>query len=66
MPISPILRRYVEQVAAEMPGVRLLFMQSSGGLTDAHASRARTPSSPARRAASWAWRAPRSRPGMTA
>ncbi|MBA2490775.1 MAG: hydantoinase B/oxoprolinase family protein, partial [Gammaproteobacteria bacterium] len=35
--LSPILRRYVEQVAAEMPGVRLLFMQSSGGLTDAQA-----------------------------
>ncbi len=34
--LSPILRRYVEQVAAEMPGVRLFFMQSSGGLTDAH------------------------------
>ncbi len=35
--LSPILRRYVEQVAAEMPGVRIFFMQSSGGLTDAHA-----------------------------
>ncbi|WP_066271047.1 hydantoinase B/oxoprolinase family protein [Hydrogenophaga palleronii] len=35
--LSPILRRYVEQVAGEMPGVRLFFMQSSGGLTDAHA-----------------------------
>jgi 5-oxoprolinase (ATP-hydrolysing) len=34
--LSPILRRYVDQVAAEMPGVRLLFMQSSGGLTEAH------------------------------
>ncbi len=34
--LSPILRRYVEQVAGEMPGVRLFFMQSSGGLTDAH------------------------------
>ncbi|GAB4480412.1 MAG: hydantoinase B/oxoprolinase family protein [Burkholderiaceae bacterium] len=33
--LSPILRRYVEQVAAELPGVRLLFMQSNGGLTDA-------------------------------
>jgi 5-oxoprolinase (ATP-hydrolysing) len=33
--LSPILRRYVEQVAHEMPGVRLFFMQSSGGLTDA-------------------------------
>ncbi len=35
--LSPILRRYVNQVAAEMPGVKLFFMQSSGGLTDAHA-----------------------------
>lgn len=33
--LSPILRRYVEQVAAELGGVRLLFMQSNGGLTDA-------------------------------
>ncbi len=33
--LSPILRRYVDQVAAEMPGVRLLFMQSSGDLCDA-------------------------------
>ena len=33
--LSPILRRYVEQVAAELRGVRLLFMQSNGGLTDA-------------------------------
>ena len=33
--LSPILRRYVEQVASEMPGVKLFFMQSSGGLTDA-------------------------------
>ncbi|TBR73208.1 MAG: 5-oxoprolinase [Burkholderiaceae bacterium] len=37
--LSPILRRYVAQVEAEMPGVRLLFMQSSGGLADAHAFR---------------------------
>lgn len=35
--LSPILRRYVDRVAGEMPGVRLFFMQSSGGLTDAHA-----------------------------
>ena len=35
--LSPILRRYVSQVAKEMPGVRLFFMQSSGGLTDASA-----------------------------
>ena len=27
----------MDQVGAEMPGVKLLFMQSSGGLTDAHA-----------------------------
>ena len=35
--LSPILRRYVEQVSHEMPGVPLYFMQSSGGLTDANA-----------------------------
>ncbi len=33
--LSPILARYVAQVAAEMPGVPLYFMQSSGGLTRA-------------------------------
>jgi 5-oxoprolinase (ATP-hydrolysing) len=33
--LSPILRRYVDRVAAELAGVRLLFMQSNGGLTDA-------------------------------
>src|SRR5450830_1908216 len=33
--LSPILRRYVEQVAQQMPGVPLYFMQSSGGLTEA-------------------------------
>jgi 5-oxoprolinase (ATP-hydrolysing) len=35
--LSPILRRYVDQVAGELPGVNLQFMQSSGGLTDARA-----------------------------
>jgi len=34
--LSPILRRYVDQVASQMESVRLLFMQSNGGLTDAH------------------------------
>jgi 5-oxoprolinase (ATP-hydrolysing) len=34
--LSPILRRYVEQVAAETGDTRLMFMQSNGGLTDAH------------------------------
>ncbi|MBL8512931.1 MAG: hydantoinase B/oxoprolinase family protein, partial [Betaproteobacteria bacterium] len=34
--LSPVLRRYVDRVAAALPGVRLLFMQSHGGLTDAH------------------------------
>src|SRR5437763_1522657 len=33
--LSPILRRYVDQVAAELKGVRLYFTQSSGGLADA-------------------------------
>ncbi|WP_317204076.1 hydantoinase B/oxoprolinase family protein [Janthinobacterium sp.] len=35
--LSPILRRYVEQLALELPGARLQFMQSNGGLTDARA-----------------------------
>ena len=33
--LSPILRRYVDQVARELEGVRLYFMQSNGGLTEA-------------------------------
>ncbi|WP_241998336.1 MULTISPECIES: hydantoinase B/oxoprolinase family protein [Kribbella] len=37
--LSPILRRYVDEVATELDGVRLMFMQSNGGLTQAHAFR---------------------------
>ncbi len=33
--LSPILRRYVDQVAGELDGARIMFMQSNGGLTDA-------------------------------
>ncbi|MFO7641813.1 MAG: hydantoinase/oxoprolinase family protein, partial [Candidatus Competibacteraceae bacterium] len=33
--LSPILRRYVDRVAAELNGARLSFMQSHGGLADA-------------------------------
>ncbi len=33
--LSPILRRYVDQVAGELAGVKLYFMQSNGGLADA-------------------------------
>ena len=34
--LSPLLRRYIDQVAAELgEGTRLMFMQSNGGLTDA-------------------------------
>jgi 5-oxoprolinase (ATP-hydrolysing) len=33
--LSPVLRRYVNHVAKELPGVKLQFMQSSGGLADA-------------------------------
>ncbi len=35
--LSPILRRYVDQVSARLPGVPLQFMQSNGGLTAARA-----------------------------
>ncbi len=39
--LSPILRRYIDQVADELSGMqtsggRLMFMQSNGGLTDAY------------------------------
>ncbi|WP_370152579.1 hydantoinase B/oxoprolinase family protein [Ferrovibrio sp.] len=38
--VSPILRRYVDQVAGELnaaeAGLRLMFMQSNGGLADAN------------------------------
>ncbi len=39
--LSPILRRYVAQVSGQLQGLeenggRLMFMQSNGGLTDAH------------------------------
>ena len=37
--LSPILSRYVNQVTGELSGVRLQFMQSSGGLTDARTFR---------------------------
>ncbi|MEM9535692.1 MAG: hydantoinase B/oxoprolinase family protein [Cyanobacteria bacterium P01_E01_bin.45] len=33
--LSPILRRYVDRVAAQLGDTRLMFMQSNGGLTDA-------------------------------
>lgn len=33
--LSPVLRRYVDQLAAELGDVRLMFMQSNGGLTAA-------------------------------
>jgi 5-oxoprolinase (ATP-hydrolysing) len=33
--LSPILRRYVDEVAEQLGDVRLMFMQSNGGLTDA-------------------------------
>jgi 5-oxoprolinase (ATP-hydrolysing) len=37
--LSPILDRYVDQVAGELGGVPLMFMRSSGGLADARAFR---------------------------
>ncbi|MFJ2132088.1 hydantoinase B/oxoprolinase family protein [Streptomyces sp. NPDC087845] len=33
--LSPILRRYVDEVSRELDGVRLMFMQSNGGLREA-------------------------------
>ena len=58
--LSPILRRYVDQVAGELPGVHLQFMQSNGGLTDARAlppssSRTISPCAPMRSSTSTTW-----------
>lgn len=33
--LSPVLDRYIQHVADELDGVRLMFMQSNGGLTEA-------------------------------
>ncbi|MEH1825483.1 MAG: hydantoinase/oxoprolinase family protein [Nostoc sp.] len=33
--LTPILRRYVNQVASQLPGVKLMFMKSDGGLVTA-------------------------------
>ncbi|MBV8455758.1 MAG: hydantoinase B/oxoprolinase family protein, partial [Acetobacteraceae bacterium] len=33
--LSPLLRRYVDEIAAELADVRLYFMQSNGGLAEA-------------------------------
>ncbi|MDB9314396.1 hydantoinase B/oxoprolinase family protein [Spirulina sp. CS-785/01] len=33
--LSPILRRYVEQIASQLNNTQLMFMQSNGGLADA-------------------------------
>src|SRR3546814_17184601 len=41
--LSPILRRYVDRVAAELGGTRLMFMQSNGGLTDARLFQGKRP-----------------------
>jgi 5-oxoprolinase (ATP-hydrolysing) len=35
--LSPILRRYIDRVAAGLDGAKLYFMQSHGGLAEAHA-----------------------------
>ncbi len=34
--LSPILKRYVQQITEELEKSRILFMKSNGGLTDAH------------------------------
>jgi 5-oxoprolinase (ATP-hydrolysing) len=34
--LSPLLRRYIDRIAVELGETRLMFMQSNGGLTDAH------------------------------
>ncbi|WP_405472665.1 hydantoinase B/oxoprolinase family protein [Streptomyces anulatus] len=33
--LSPVLRRYIDEVAARLDGIRLMFLQSNGGLREA-------------------------------
>ena len=33
--LSPLLRRHIDRLCAQLPGIRVYFMQSSGGLADA-------------------------------
>jgi 5-oxoprolinase (ATP-hydrolysing) len=33
--LTPILRRYVDRISSQLPGVQLMFMKSDGGLVDA-------------------------------
>ena len=66
--LTPILRRYIDRVAAAFEGDmggKLMFMQSSGGLTGAGRSRARTRSCPGRRAAWSARCGPARSPGRS-
>ncbi|WP_030296215.1 hydantoinase B/oxoprolinase family protein [Streptomyces sp. NRRL F-5681] len=39
--LSPVLRRYVDEVAAHLDGIRLMFLQSNGGLREAARFRGR-------------------------
>ncbi len=34
--LSPLLRRYVDQITTDLGNAQLMFMQSNGGLTEAH------------------------------
>ena len=65
--LSPILARYVGKMSraldVERTGAKLMFMMSSGGLTSADFSPARTRSCRVLRAAWWRWRARDRAPG---
>jgi 5-oxoprolinase (ATP-hydrolysing) len=37
--LSPVLRRYVDQLSKDLPSSKLVFMQSNGGLIEAHSFR---------------------------
>jgi 5-oxoprolinase (ATP-hydrolysing) len=66
--LSPILRRYVDEVAAEMPGVELYFMQSSGGLAQANAFQGKDAilSGPPAASSAWCARPSSASPATTA
>ncbi|CAM5632133.1 hypothetical protein SBADM41S_11727 [Streptomyces badius] len=63
--LSPVLGRYVDEVAARLDGIRLMFLQSNGGLREAARFRGKDAVLSGPAGASSAWSAPRSRPART-
>ena len=60
--LSPVIARYLGRVASDLRGIRIQFMQSNGGLADAHLFRGKDAILSGRPAGSSAWPRRRRRP----